>query len=101
MIPSKRLLALVICLFPLLSMAQKAYLLKPDRVFDGEVMHERWEVLVKGNKIIAVGAAVSVSGVDSVSLVELKGCTLMPGLIEGHSHLFCIPTTKQAGMTRY
>jgi imidazolonepropionase-like amidohydrolase len=87
----KRSLALVICLFPLFSMAQKAYLLKPDRVFDGDAMHERWEVLVKGNKIIAVGASVNISSTDSVSVVELRGCTLLPGLIEGHSHLFLHP----------
>ena len=65
-----------------------AYLLAPDRVFDGEAMHENWQVLVRNGKIEAVGNAVSVK--DAVR-IDLKGATLCPGLIEGHSHLFLHP----------
>lgn len=61
------------------------YLLKPDRVFDGEQMHEGWMVLVKENKIETVGPHIENK---SAKIIELKGCTLLPGLIEGHSHLF-------------
>jgi hypothetical protein len=35
-------------------------LLKPDRVFDGEQMHSGWWVLVKGNRIQAVGEPASI-----------------------------------------
>ncbi|AUD02441.1 amidohydrolase [Spirosoma pollinicola] len=66
------------------------YLLRPDRVFDGETMHESWVVRVKGDKIEAVGSANSVSA-TGVEVVDLKGMTLMPGLIEGHSHLLLHP----------
>ncbi|GAB4030965.1 amidohydrolase family protein [Spirosoma gilvum] len=71
------------------SLAQ-TYLLKPDRVFDGETVHDGWVVRVKGDKIEAVGAASSVSA-DGGEVVDLKGTTLLPGLIEGHSHLFLHP----------
>lgn len=64
------------------------YLLKPDRVFDGEQMHEGWMVLVKKNKIESVGPLIEN---NSAKIIELKGCTLLPGLIEGHSHLFLHP----------
>lgn len=64
------------------------YLLKPDRVFDGEQMHEGWMVLVKKNKIESVGPNIEN---NSAKIIELKGCTLLPGLIEGHSHLFLHP----------
>ena len=64
------------------------YLLKPDRVFDGEQMHEGWQVLVKNNKIADVGANIRN---ENAEVIELKGCTLLPGLIEGHSHLFLHP----------
>lgn len=64
-------------------------LLKPDRVFDGEKLHENWQVLIKNNKIEAVGMQLQVPA--SAHIVELKGTTLLPGLIEGHSHLFLHP----------
>jgi imidazolonepropionase-like amidohydrolase len=66
-------------------------LLRPDRVFDGEQMHEGWEVLVHGRMIEAVGATGSLQLPDHVSIIVLKGSTLLPGLIEGHSHLFLHP----------
>lgn len=66
------------------------YLLKPDRVFDGEVMHNNWIVLVHGNKIEAVGN-MNFKLPANTRVIELKGTTLLPGLIEGHSHLFLHP----------
>ncbi len=66
-------------------------LLKPDRVFDGQQMHSGWWVLVKGNHIEAVGESSSITVPTSAKIIELKGMTLLPGLIEGHSHLFLHP----------
>ena len=71
------------------SLAQ-TYLLRPDRVFDGETMHEGWVVRVKGDKIEAAGPATTVN-ITGAETVELQGTTLMPGLIEGHSHVFLHP----------
>lgn len=65
------------------------YLLKPDRVFDGEKMHTGWQVLVKNNLIEAAGARLTAP--PTAKIIELKGQTLLPGLIEGHSHLFLHP----------
>ncbi|MCQ6960779.1 metal-dependent hydrolase family protein [Mucilaginibacter aquariorum] len=66
-------------------------LLKPDRVFDGQQMHTNWYVLVKNKHIEAAGEASSIKIPASAKVIELKGMTLMPGLIEGHSHLFLHP----------
>jgi len=66
------------------------YLLKPDRVFDGETMHAGWVVLVKGNKIEEAGS-MSFKLPANTRIIELKGATLLPGLIEGHAHLFLHP----------
>ncbi len=85
---------LLVCL-PFSLFAQTVVVLKPDRVFDGETMHEGWAVRVKGDKIDAVGPANSLpaNGTDpsNISVMELPGTTLMPGLIEGHSHLLLHP----------
>ena len=66
-------------------------LLKPDRVFDGQQMHTGWLVLVKGNHIEAVGEPSGLTVPASTKIIDLKGMTLLPGLIEGHSHLFLHP----------
>jgi imidazolonepropionase-like amidohydrolase len=66
-----------------------ALLLKPARVFDGTSMHTGWTVLVKGDRIDAVGA--NVSAPAGAREIDLPDDTLMPGLIEGHSHLFLHP----------
>ena len=70
--------------------SDKYVLLKPDRVFDGEQMHADWVVLVKNNKIEDAGS-MKFKLPANTQVVELKGCTLLPGLIEGHSHLFLHP----------
>jgi imidazolonepropionase-like amidohydrolase len=61
-------------------------ILKPARVFDGETMHQGWSVRVRGNRIEAAGADAA-SGAAGAKVVDLAGATLMPGLIEGHSHV--------------
>jgi imidazolonepropionase-like amidohydrolase len=70
--------------------ADKYVLLKPDRVFDGETMHTGWVVVIKNDSIMAVGNA-SFKLPPGTAVIELKNCTLMPGLIEGHSHLYLHP----------
>ena len=74
--------------------AQKSYLLRPDRIFDGQEIHEDWAVLIVNDKIAAVGETKAVnsnSATSNVEIIDLKGCTLLPGFIEGHSHLFLHP----------
>jgi imidazolonepropionase-like amidohydrolase len=66
-------------------------LLKPDRVFDGRDMHTGWWVLVKGNHIEAAKPAGEIQVPVGTKIIDLKGMTLLPGLIEGHSHLFLHP----------
>lgn len=67
-----------------------AMLLKPARVFDGEAMHDGWAVRVRGDRIEAAGPLVSVDAAGAKT-VELPGATLMPGLVEGHSHVLLHP----------
>ncbi|GAB3507493.1 amidohydrolase family protein [Spirosoma knui] len=86
----KQILILYAVLSASLATAQSAYLLRPDRVFDGEAMHEGWAVRVKGDKIDAVGPLNTIQA-NGAEIIDLKGTTLMPGLIEGHSHLLLHP----------
>lgn len=70
---------------------QPATLLQPDRVFDGEQMHAGWAVVVRGERIEAAGPLASLAVPAGTRTVVLKGTTLMPGMIEGHSHLLLHP----------
>lgn len=65
-------------------------LLKPARVFDGlSAPHPGWQVLVRGERIEAVGPDLAPPA--GARVIELPGTTLMPGMIEGHGHLFLHP----------
>lgn len=88
----KQVFLIVLLLALQVSFAQQDsfLLLKPDRVFDGEQMHSGWVVLVKGNTIEAAGA-MSFKLPANTIVKELPGATLLPGFIEGHSHLLLHP----------
>ncbi len=60
--------------------------LKAAHTFDGESMREGWGVRIKGDRIEAAGPAASLD-VSGARVVDLGGATLMPGLVEGHSHV--------------
>jgi imidazolonepropionase-like amidohydrolase len=64
---------------------------QPDRVFDGEASHPGWIVVVRGERIDAVGPAASTTAPAGARMIKLAGTTLMPGMIEGHSHLLLHP----------
>jgi imidazolonepropionase-like amidohydrolase len=98
-------LLIVLCLstaFPVLqdkpvpSKAVAVYLLKPARVFDGQSaqLHEGWVVLVQGEQITAAGPPGSVTIPPQATTVELQGLTLLPGLIEAHSHVLLHPYSE-------
>ena len=72
------------------------YLLKPARVFDGETaqLHEGWAVLVLGPRIHWVGPLKSVPNWPNARVIELPGLTLMPGMIEAHSHVLLHPYSE-------
>jgi imidazolonepropionase-like amidohydrolase len=66
-------------------------LLRPAQVFDGERMHADWVVLVEGNSILYAGAAKDAPDAGVNVTIDLPGQTLLPGLIEGHSHILLHP----------
>lgn len=85
----KKLILLLLCFLTASISAQT--LLIPDRVFDGEEMHTNWVVLVEGNQITYAGTSGGITISKATKTIDLKGKTLMPGLIEGHSHLLLHP----------
>lgn len=97
-----RILSLLILALQATAIAQQppapvsVIVLQPDRVFDGEQSHAGWVVVVKGDRIDSAGPAASVTIPAGARTVALKGTTLMPGMIEGHSHLLLHPYNETA-----
>jgi imidazolonepropionase-like amidohydrolase len=92
---NRRVLSIAFAAVPLLVHGQQrgaapagetVTVLKPARVFDGDAMHEGWAVRVKGERIETVGTESTVAAAGA-KVIDLPGTTLMPGLVEGHSHI--------------
>ena len=72
--------------------AESPVVLRPARVWtDGEPVHTGWVVVVSGNQIRGVGPEKSVQVPAGAQVLELPDTTLLPGLMDVHSHLFLHP----------
>jgi imidazolonepropionase-like amidohydrolase len=80
------LLVLVLLAYVAAGQTGASVLLRPARVFDGESMHEGWTVRARGFRIEAAGPAASIDAAGA-KVIDLPGLTLLPGLVEGHSHI--------------
>lgn len=68
-------------------------LIVPDFVFDSETgeSHAGWGVIVEGDHIAVVGPANDLTSLSVDETIDLPGTTLLPGLIEAHSHVLLHP----------
>ena len=63
-----------------------ALVFRDARVFDGAQVLPRATVLVRNGRIAAVGSQVQAP--DGASVIDARGKTLLPGLIDAHTHVF-------------
>lgn len=73
--------------------AQNLIYLRPERVFDGEKIFEKYGVIIRGEKIELFDSQENIEKnlPKDIEIIDLKNSTLLPGLIEGHTHLFLHP----------
>lgn len=69
----------------------RAAIVLPDRVFDGVQLHAGWAVVVRGARIEFAGPRQQAPTGVSADTLLLPGTTLLPGLIDAHSHLLLHP----------
>jgi imidazolonepropionase-like amidohydrolase len=86
-----RFFAALLCGVAISAARGESILLRPAAVFDGQNLHSSWVVLVGGEKIAAAGPAAEVTAPADTRTIDLPDQTLMPGMIEGHSHMFLHP----------
>ena len=67
--------------------------LKPARVFDGvhPEAHDGWAVVVRADRIEAAGPAGEGKIPEGSRVIDLPGMTLLPGLIDLHTHMLLHP----------
>jgi imidazolonepropionase-like amidohydrolase len=70
-----------------------ALVLKPARVFNGVTadVHDHWVVVVRGGKIASAGPAEKGAIPAGAREIALPDMTLLPGLIDAHTHLLLHP----------
>jgi imidazolonepropionase-like amidohydrolase len=67
-------------------------LLTADRVWTGDgAAHPGWGVLVAKGKIVKVGPVASLSVAAGTQRIDMPGKTLMPGMMDLHSHVLLHP----------
>jgi imidazolonepropionase-like amidohydrolase len=71
--------------------AAQSVTLMPDRVFDGERLHHDWVVVVDGERITYAGATTGAPTGTDTRVINLEGATLLPGLIDAHTHVLLHP----------
>lgn len=78
------------------AISAEQYLLKPDQLItaDDAEVHPGWEVLIEGNHIKAVGENLSIT--PDTRIIALPGSTLLPGLMDLHTHLFLHPYNENS-----
>lgn len=85
---------LILLLFGIISsnaQQQATYYITADRVFDGVQMQTGWAVIVEKDLIKAAGPVSQLKSPPGAIKINAANATLMPGLIEGHSHIFLYP----------
>jgi imidazolonepropionase-like amidohydrolase len=74
--------------------AVNSIFLRPAAVFDGEQRHDGWAVCVEGERIVAAGP--NLAAPDGARTIDLPSATLLPGLIDLHTHLLLHPYEERS-----
>ncbi len=74
--------------------ARQAVVIDAARAFDGTEMRANWRVVVEDGRITASGAQDATPAPAGARHVDLGNRTLLPGLIEGHSHVLLHPYSE-------
>ena len=78
--------------------ASRVIAVRAGRLFDSVSgrMLTRQVVLVQGERILDVGAEGQVRIPEGAQTIDLSAATVMPGLIDAHTHMFNTPTPKMS-----
>ena len=76
--------------------AQEVTAIRAGRLIDGtgQPARENQVIIVRGERIEAVGDAATIAIPDGARVVDLSGHTVMPGIVDAHAHLSIRPDIR-------
>lgn len=76
--------------------AQEVTAIRAGRLIDGtgQPARENQVIIVRGERIEAVGDAAAIAIPDGARVVDLSGHTVMPGIVDAHAHLSIRPDIR-------
>ncbi len=79
--------------------ARERWAVAPDAVFDGSSVQQARAVVIEGERVVGVVPVGALP--EQMEVRRLPGCTLLPGLIDCHTHLsdWMLPGFLAAGVT--
>ncbi len=93
-LPHKALCVAIITLMPATCTSAQSFVIQNARVFDGHKAVSGTDVQVEGNKIKAVGKHLPTAA--DTNVIDGTGATLLPGLIDAHTHTFTDDARRDA-----
>jgi imidazolonepropionase-like amidohydrolase len=93
------LLAIGLCGPSLLAQGQRSVVIRAGQLFDGksDQLLSNEVIVIQGDRIADVGPAGSVKIPTGAQEIDLRSGTVLPGLIEGHNHMFKVGDHPGAG----
>ena len=93
------LLAIGLCGPSLLAQGQRSVVIRAGQLFDGksDQLLSNQVIVIQGDRIADVGPAGSVKIPTGAREIDLRSGTVLPGLIEGHNHMFKVGDHPGAG----
>src|SRR5712692_4943284 len=78
---------------------QKAAVIRAGQMFDGKSdrLLSNQVIVIQGDRIAEVGPAGSITIPAGAQEIDLRNATVLPGLIEGHNHMFKVGDHPGAG----
>src|SRR5215469_5441546 len=69
---------------------QRSVVIRAGQLFDGKSdrLLSNQVIVIQGDRIAEVGSAGSITVPAGAQEIDLRSATVLPGLIEGHNHMF-------------